>query len=523
MEFARHVMVRSGGLVAAAIGGCTLWAAAMFSVSAAQAPAAVPGLMVTYRQAGSAAAVDVLPTPRVALYVGEGQAATPFVAPGAFTAEFDGFVSVDLRDDYQFRAEVRGSVEVRVGNVVVLSASADGRETAASKPVRLNRGANPLRVTYTSPDKGDSFVRLFWSSADLAWEPVPSVALTRPAESAPLRTAQLARDGRALFLEYRCVQCHRSAATVSSDALLDAPSFADIGARLNARWIAQWVEDPGRLRPEARMPRVVHGAGAASEAGDLAAFLATIGTRAPAPATASPDDVAGGEQGFEMLKCATCHVTSGTPPPGKISLARVRDKFAPGALAAFLKQPNRHYAWIRMPDFGLADVEANALAAWLETIAPATAPSPDQPAGDATRGKTLVQRRGCLSCHAMDLPNEFKASGLAELPTPTWASTWHGPDSTSVSYNLTADERTALRAFAATDRRSLERSAPAAFATAAVDKLNCQGCHGQIERVPLLDVVGGKLRPEWSRSLIEGTLGYKPRPWIEARMPAFPR
>jgi hypothetical protein len=29
------------------------------------------------------------------------------------------------------------------------------------------------------------------------------------------------------------------------------------------------------------------------------------------------------------------------------------------------------------------------------------------------------------------------------------------------------------------------------------------------------------LRPEWARKLFEGSLSYKPRPWIEARMPAF--
>ena len=123
-----------------------------------------------------------------------------------------------------------------------------------------------------------------------------------------------------------------------------------------------------------------------------------------------------------------------------------------------------------------------------------------------------MQTRGCLSCHTLDLANEYKARDLAELPASAWASSWHDPSSTSARYSLTADERAAFRAFAATDRRSLERHAPADFAASAVETLNCRGCHGQIERVPSLDLVGGKLRPEWAKALIDGTLRVQTSP-----------
>ena len=264
MELARHGKASSRGLVAAATGVCALWAVTLCSVTAAQAPAAVSGLTVTYRQAGSAVTVDVLAAQQAALYVAEGQAATPFVAPGSFIAEFDGLVSVSLRDDYQFRAETNGSVEIRVGAVVALSASAEDGETSASKPVRLNRGANALRVTYTSAKRGDSYLRLFWSSPEIAWEPVPASALTRAAASAPLRAAQLARDGRALMAEYRCLKCHRPSPDTVPELQIDAPALTAIGARLNGPWMAQWVENPSALRPSARMPRVLHRRGSSS-------------------------------------------------------------------------------------------------------------------------------------------------------------------------------------------------------------------------------------------------------------------
>ena len=39
----------------------------------------------------------------------------------------------------------------------------------------------------------------------------------------------------------------------------------------------------------------------------------------------------------------------------------------PAALAAFLKQPNKHYKWIRMPTFGLSDKEVGLLQAFIQS------------------------------------------------------------------------------------------------------------------------------------------------------------
>jgi len=58
--------------------------------------------------------------------------------------------------------------------------------------------------------------------------------------------------------------------------------------------------------------------------------------------------------------------------------------------------------------------------------------------------------------------------------------------------------------------------------------LNCAGCHGQIDLVPPLEVLGGKLKPEWAASFIGGD-PFKVRAdkhpkgelWVDARMPAF--
>ena len=60
-----------------------------------------PGLVVRY-QVGAAS--DLAVSPNVALRVNSGESVSPFVAPGAFTAEWSGFISVDLRGDYAFTA-----------------------------------------------------------------------------------------------------------------------------------------------------------------------------------------------------------------------------------------------------------------------------------------------------------------------------------------------------------------------------------------------------------------------------------
>src|SRR5262245_18708221 len=112
------------------------------NMHALQGPASVPGLEVSYRDAGSNEIRDVMPSLLAALYVKEGDPVTPFMPAGGFVAIFDGFISVDLRDDYQFRVEARGRVQLTINYAVFFDA--DGRESATdpSGAVRLNRGAN---------------------------------------------------------------------------------------------------------------------------------------------------------------------------------------------------------------------------------------------------------------------------------------------------------------------------------------------------------------------------------------------
>jgi mono/diheme cytochrome c family protein len=479
-----------------------------------------PGGVVATYQAGNAAP-DTTALPGLALFVAQGLAPTPFLPPGPFTAEIDGQLTVDLRDDYHFRAELSGSARLTVGEVVVLTATGSRTPATTTKPIRLNRGMNRIKVTYTSPPSADAYLRLYWSSPAIDWEPIPARVLSRPPGPATaLDRGQQRRVGRMLVLEYRCTKCHKAAADGVEPAHLDAPSFEGIGLRRNPGWMARWIADPRALRRTARMPKLLHDSEAAG-AGDIAAYLATL--RGSPPAAAATDgDASAGEELFNTLHCSSCHDGSGDGAGlrQKLPLEGVRDKFAPGALADFLRKPNRHFASIAMPDFHLTDDEVDALAAWLESKA--SSPPADAPAGNATRGETLVQERGCLTCHASGLAGKYAGGpAFGDLAAASWSKAWHDSSSRSAVYQLTADERQAIQGFGGTDWRALVRETPAEFASAQLDRLNCAGCHDAIERIPRLDAVGGKLRPEWTRKLLEGSLSYKPRPWVEARMPAF--
>jgi hypothetical protein len=47
-------------------------------------------------------------------------------------------------------------------------------------------------------------------------------------------------------------------------------------------------------------------------------------------------------------------------------------------------------------------------------------------------------------------------------------------------------------------------------------------CHEKVEGAPRLATLGAKLKPEWAKRFIAGEVKYKPRPWMQQRMPAFP-
>lgn len=492
-----------------------------------------PGLKVTFR-AGTES--DVVSRPNLWLYVPAGTSPSAFLGAGAFTAEWEGFVTLDLRSEYSFQADFAGSVRLELNGKAVLETNSISAVTASSRPVRLSKGTNSLRVTFTSPSRGDAFFRIQWASRGALPQPIPSNALSH-APDAVLRQSDRRRLGRELLIEHRCLKCHTGAFRQGPpDLAMDAPTFEAIGSRRRRAWLADWILDPKAHRSTARMPAMFHGANARADAEAVAAFLVSL-TNAPAAPNAGLRPAAtvereAGKRLFEALHCIACHDSpdDSTPAAGRISLRRVSQKFAAGTLVAFLQKPEAHYAWIRMPNFKLTAEEARHLAAYLESPSHGSAAEPDPRPVEGEwvrRGKELVRTAGCLNCHTLGMENTFATKTFADLQR---AGNWRrgclaevpGELGAAPRFEFSSREREALREFAADSRGALNRNVAVEWAERHTRLLNCRECHGKFDGFPRLEILGGKLKPEWAKAFIAGEVSDKPRPWLEARMPAFP-
>ena len=524
---------------------CILLAcAATWTLRAAEAKPSA-GLAVQYSVAGQ---TDHAIAPNVALFVASGQPVTPFLAPGKLTAVWEGALNADLRSDYAFQATLNGSFKLEINGVVALEAAGTGGSSPVSKPVTLKKGANALKATFTASGQGDAFVRLGWTEKGTNTGPIPEALFTHTTSPDGVKAAAR-QHGRELFFEARCLKCHLDPAKGAVELNLDAPSLEGIGARRHYEWMARWILDPKSVRPAAHMPKLLHGATAKEDAGAMAAYLASLKSETsvtfPPPMVTmqnQPEEVEGYNAPtdrkplYERLHCIGCH----NPPdakeidPKKLSQKGVGTKFPRGKLAEYLRAPEAHYAWNRMPNFRLTEAEAKELEDYLLSTSdkPRDVAAPTD-AALLERGKKLVQTTGCLNCHSLKLENQFTATKLADLGVAKWSggclAAEDQPDAKAPFYKFTSDERNALAAFAATDRASLTRHAPMEHAARQTRLLNCSACHGQVELIPTTELLGGKLKPEWAAKFIAGDIHHKMRydahpkgeVWVEARMPSF--
>ena len=485
-----------------------------------------PGLLATYQSGGI---TDLNRTANVQRFIPAGEPATPFVPIGSFSASWNGFISSELRAEYSFHFIARGKVKLTVSGNVVLDTEGTGEiPVVTEKPVRLSKGANPIKIDYTSPDTGDAFVRFYWSNRDTPFNPVPAATLTAEATPDFAKALQI-HQGRDLVLEHRCVRCHAAVGALP-ELGMDAPSFQEIGSRRQTGWMASWIENPHAIRSGTSMPAVFTGKNASENASCIAAYLASL--TGGAKRSSSQGNAVAGKALYETLHCIACHNPPGSTEAelGKISQRQVAVKFVPGALVPFLLRPEEHFAWIRMPNFGLTSEQAEDLAAYLL----AAADKPDAQAVGAgpsglEKGRRLVATSGCLNCHTLEgAKNEFTTRSLSELTggklnTGCLAEEPSSePETRAPRFRFSAEQRAAVKAFLKTDRNSLSHGTAADFLERQSVRLNCRECHGKFEGFPAWELIGGKLKPEYAAAFIEGSIPKKPRPWLDARMPAFP-
>jgi mono/diheme cytochrome c family protein len=191
----------------------------------------------------------------------------------------------------------------------------------------------------------------------------------------------------------------------------------------------------------------------------------------------------------------------------------------------------------------LTTKEVGALTAFLLDKSKGTVPEPGHK-GDAQRGAKRFREAGCAACHAV---KSGEPPAEPNLPAPAATALSKGcladeaKRGKAPDFGLSAQQRQALRAFLQTDGSSLTRETAAEFSLRQVEALQCTACHrrdgassrlavvvqeegsGQLpEGLPSLTWAGEKLRPEWTVKLLLGQHDHRARPWLKARMPAFP-
>ncbi|MFO0903977.1 MAG: c-type cytochrome [Pirellulales bacterium] len=515
------------------------------------------GLIARYE---SSSLRDVRMDRMAALSVGTGEPSTTFLPPGDFRVRWEGAVRLPLPTTASFRFEGAGEARLWINDRPVIG----GEQWAAaasgvSRPTTLQGGLNKVVLEYRSPPGGAGRFRWLWESDEFALEPVPPTLLVARSDDAELAAGRQMRRGRELFATLRCAACHAAADAESADDLrYEAPRLAGAG-RWNADWIARWIADPSHVRPGARMPRV---GVTDAEARDLAAWLATLKSAPLKPALLKPVEgkaasaaavapveslVKMGENLFEDLGCLACHTATRETHDAfdRTSLTHVRAKYTNDGLREYLQTPHRLHPTSRMPDFRLNEEEANALAAYL--VAKGEEPRAPREAGSPERGAKWFVERGCASCHAAgDRPATGPESPrpLVDMASPRGCVAREPHGRAGVPwFELTPADRAALVRFAASDRESLGRSAPAEVARSLHQSLRCSACHdrdaqrsprGRIlveegergvapESLPNLTWTGEKLQAGWVADFLKGGRRESPlRPWLKGRMPQFP-
>jgi mono/diheme cytochrome c family protein len=512
-----------------------------------------PGLTLRFLAEGDAGlTVDARRIRLAALHVPAGAAPSTMLPAGRFRATLSGLLKLPLKGEYAFKLFGTGDATLALNNKTVVTLKAG--ESKPSEPVELAKGYNKIEVKYTSPEKagGDATLRVYWSGEGFGWEPVPPDALSSRGDDADLRAGLDLREGRLLFATHGCARCHgmpgklQAADCPMPELAQQGPSLANAGHRFRADWLAAWIADPHALRPEATMPRVLTG-DVGPQAADLASYLASLKVGKPLPASSQDDKLTrDGEKHFLKLGCITCHSLqqpSKKDDYNRQSLYYAAAKFAPGALEAFLKAPHQHYPWIRMPDFKLTGPEAAALTSYLLSATKGKVDAGKGPVGDAGRGAKLFASAGCAQCHATDPDAAAPKPSVAfpKIPVKGCLAEDASARGKAPDFVFTNAQRLALRVFLATDGGSLTRETSAEFSLRQMKLLQCNACHTrdgapsrwytvlieegggvQPEYLPHLTWTGEKLHPEWTEKLLAGTHDHRARPWLKARMPAFP-
>jgi glucose/arabinose dehydrogenase/cytochrome c551/c552 len=383
-----------------------------------------PGLPAIYRSLAekdaALARVDLKP----AFNLGH-SSPHPRIPAGPFEVTWGGIIFIKETPPLAFEAFVSGEVTVEIDGVTVLQGRGESDTSRVVGKDKLNRpiGLYRLRIQYRSLVERPARLQLWWEGPSFSKEPLPAWQLKHVAADLPktLTEDELAEKGRVAVGRLGCARCHQGAFPGVTEPP-PGPALADVGKRVSKSWLLDWLEDPAKVRKDARMPALF----SADRDGFVERWLITEyllkGAGELKPSAAIGDHRLG-RRDFVNMGCTACHhipdiERAEQPDFDRYPLANtgLGDRLPPEALAAFIANPHARYPDGRMPRLPMKPETARGIADYLLLWSKASArdttasklPTADEIAKVSRRlrarnqtamAEGLIQEKGCARCH----------------------------------------------------------------------------------------------------------------------------
>jgi cbb3-type cytochrome oxidase cytochrome c subunit/glucose/arabinose dehydrogenase len=471
-----------------------------------------PGLLAVYRSSADKKAVLARVDAKPAFNLGH-SSPHPRLPPAPFEVTWTGVLVLKDKSPISFDAYLGGELTMEVDGVTVLQGRGDN-DTALIGPKEVLRrptGLYRLKITYRSRPGVPARLQIGWQGPTFAREPLPAWQLKHLAKevSEAIRGEQLVERGRSAVGRLGCARCHRSAFPGITEAP-PGPSLADGGHRLRSTWLLHWLEDPVKVRAEARMPALF----AANRNGFverwlIAEYLAKPASDGKPSASPQRGDHRMGRQTFIRLGCAACHFLPDTPRASqtdfdRIPLVGLGDRFGREDLATFLGNPRGRYPDGRMPCLPVSPDAAHHIAAFLLMWSkPTEAPQPPSPATEeiqtalrrlgvhnrSAAAVALIRQKRCAQCHP------GLGAGLPDEVPLTANNDAHGclSERTLPRFTIDSATRKAIVAYRTVANRERHPS-PFEARQRQLERAGCLRCHQRdTDRAPPIEQVGSTL------------------------------
>ncbi|MDB4438154.1 c-type cytochrome [bacterium] len=359
--------------------------------------------------------------------------------------------------------------------------------------------------------------------------------------------------GAVLYSELGCANCHGGSSVAVPKK---GPSLGNLASRVDYNWLVEFLKEPEKGRKGSTMPAMMHGM-SEEEIKAVMAYLSTLGKGLQLKAARHANAELGSAL-YHEKGCVACHAPTSDyrGPAGKgahlasplaVALPDLSKKTSLVALEHFLLNTNRYRRDGRMPHLELGRDGAINVAAHLLDIqgsdpreAANVTPWPKAKDDQVKRGRALVKKASCASCH--ELPGLESPKGI--LLAPKLSTKGHcltaEPRGGLPRFALTANQRSSLLAYLSRARPMKDDDG-----SLTLKAMNCYACHdrdgiggpslttdhffhgdkslGDSGRLPPpLTGIGHKLRKDWLTGVLAGDKEKRVRPYLQTVMPSYP-